>query len=676
MNRVPRTAVAMTLALLGAASGALHAQAAAAGVDTIAFAGPRGAYVWMKGTVVSPAHPVNGVVAHRLERARPGGRWEKVADVSSVPDGAQFFARLDSATRRAVVHALRQSSEAAAWEQIVSAPQARALSTILGNDEVRLALGIYGLDQAPRSGETWLYRVSDLAANGAATNPVVSNALSFPPAVHFDPVEVARSEESDSLTIAWWYVGKRGTRTKAIDIWRRAGRTGDFTLVDSAAVSTLAGDSLLARSEDRRVTPGAMYQYYAVPRDLFFNRGPASDTVTLYTAPLARVALPDSIEAHGVDTLGILLTWNLASTAPIRTIQVFRSRHQDSGYVQIAELPADAGRFVDAQVDPMQLYYYRLGMSGLRSAASPRSAAVFAFFRPALAPTPPLAVRADTVAAGFRVRWASSGDGQLSGYHVYRTDAPVDSLTDATPMQLISPLLAPTDSMMVDSSSVLGPSRQYTWAVRAVGPGGLESEYSNPAMASRTVVTPPPVPTRVSGYADADGIALAWHDMTGLDPLVTGYLVLRQADGATAWDTLTRRVLGRLENRYRDGTARSGVWRYTVVSVSLAGSHSAMSTPVEVRRTASPPPPPSGFRAGTDTAGVLLEWDPAADSTAIVRIYRYQGGAAPTRLTEVPAATLGYLDRSALAGRRYYYYLRLVAGGVEGPPGAERSVRR
>ncbi len=280
------------------------------------------------------------------------------------------------------------------------------------------------------------------------------------------------------------------------------------------------------------MTPGAMYQYYAVPRDLFFNRGPASDTVTLYTAPLARVALPDSIAAQGVDTLGIVLTWHLPSDTPIRTIQVFRSHEQDSGFVQVAELPADAGRFVDVQVDPMQLYYYRLGMSGLRSAASPRSAAVFAYFRPALAPTPPLAVRADTAATGFRIRWTPAGDGQLSGYHVYRTDAPVDSLTDATPMQLISPLLAPTDSTMVDSSAALGPARQYTWAVKAVGPGGLESEYSNPATASRTVVAPPPVPTGVSGYADADGVVLGWQDMTDLDPLVDGYLVLRQAGGA------------------------------------------------------------------------------------------------------------------------------------------------
>ncbi len=101
-----------------------------------------------------------------------------------------------------------------------------------------------------------------------------------------------------------------------------------------------------------------------------------------------------------------------------------------------------------------------------------------------------------------------------------------------------------------------------------------------------------------------------------------------------------------------------------------------MSQPVEVHRTVTPPAAPSGFRAGTDTAGVVLEWDPVVDSTAMVRIYRYQGGAEPERLTEVPAATLGYLDRSALPGRRYYYFLRLVAAGVEGPPGAERSARR
>lgn len=666
------------VALLGLVPMALTAQRSTG--DTIAFGSSRGSYVWLKGVVVSAAHPVAGVVAHRLERAHPGGAWTRVADVSAVSDAASFFALLDSVTAHAVVRALHQQSEAGAWDFIVRFPHADSLSTIIGDDAVRLALGIYGLDPSPRDGESWQYRVSDLDVNGNATAPVTSNVVRFPVEAHFDPVAVARSQGEDSLTIAWWYVGGRKTRTKLLEIWRRQGRTGEFMLYDSVAASIVSGDSLLARSEDRAVTPGAMYQYYAVPRDLFFNHGPSSDTVTIYTVPLALVPMPDSIRARSADTLGIVLTWHVASPDRVRTIKVFRSQAQDTGYVQIAELPSDASRFVDAQVEPMRMYYYRLGMSGLRSIGSPQSSAVFGYYRPALAPEPPLAVRADTAANGFLIRWSATGEANLAGYRVYRTDAPVDSLTDSTTMQLVTGLLPPSDSAVVDSSAELGVGRQYTWVVRAVGADGTESGYSNPATAARSTHEPTPIPVRLSGYAGSRGIVLGWHDMAGIDPLVNGYLVLRQsvktAASGSAWDTLTKVPLGRTENRYTDSTADRGTWSYVVIAVNVAGERSAPSSAVEVTRSVSLPPPPSGFRALADSAGILLEWDPPADTSAVVRIYRYESGGAASRLGEVAVTELGYRDTGARPGHRYYYYLTTVVAGIEGGAGQERSVRR
>ncbi len=696
-RRVTAAGIALVGALAAGAAAparlaAQSATAARAG-DTIAFASPRGAYVWMKGTVVSAAHPVDGVVAHRLERSRPGASWEKVADVSAVPDARSLFARLDSATSRAVVRSLGQKDEASAWNYIVRNPRADSLAAILGNDDVRLALGLYGLDPSPRNGETWRYRVSDVDADGAVSHPVVSNPVSFPARASFDSVHVADSRGADSVVVVRWYVGDVGTRAKTVEIWRRAGRTGEFEEVDSVAVSILAGDSLLARSEDRDVTPGAMYQYYAVPRDLFFNVGAPSDTVSVYTVPLAGAVLPDSIEARGVDTLGIVLTWRVADPDRIRTVQLFRSTSQDTGYVQIAELPPATDRFVDAQVEPMKMYYYRLGMTGLRGTVSPRTAAVFGYYRPALAPSPPLAVRADTTAGGFRVAWTPAGDPDLSGYRVYRTDAPVDTLTDATAMRLVSPLLPPTDTLFVDSAAGLGSGRQYTWAVRAVGPGGLESGYSNPASASRTSVAPVAAPTGLSGYADARGVVLAWTDMSRTDPLVDGYLVLREAAGAdrgepdtarngsagkavSSWDTLNSRPLGRLENGYRDTTAVRGAWRYAVVSVRVDGQRSGPSASVRVSREPAPPPPPPGFRVQADSAGIVLAWDPMADSAARVRVYRYERGGRPARVAEVGAAELEYLDRDALPGHRYWYYVATVSAGLEGPRSEERTIRR
>jgi fibronectin type 3 domain-containing protein len=258
----------------------------------------------------------------------------------------------------------------------------------------------------------------------------------------------------------------------------------------------------------------------------------------------------------------------------------------------------------------------------------------------------------------------------------------------------VSSLLSPVDTVFVDSTA--GAGRQYTWAVRAIGPGGLESGDSNPASASRTSATPAAPPSGLSGYADSRGVRLSWTDMTRSDPLVGGYLVLRaragegtgdESAGTTAgaaagarggadWDTLTARPMGRLENGYRDTTAVRGAWRYAVVSVRVDGTRSAPSASVRVSRQPAPPPAPPGFRVSADSDGVLVAWDAMADSAATVRVYRYERGGHPARVAEVEAAELGYLDRDTRPGRRYWYYVTTVSAGVEGARSEERTVRR
>ena len=74
--------------------------------------------------------------------------------------------------------------------------------------------------------------------------------------------------------------------------------------------------------------------------------------------------------------------------------------------------------------------------------------------------------------------------------------------------------------------------------------------------------------------------------------------------------------------------------------------------------------------------GVQLAWGTVSGLTARVRIYRYERGAAPRVLAEVPADPPGYLDGTARAGVRYYYYLTFVMDGVEGPRTDELSARR
>ncbi len=649
---------------------ALAAPAAAQAPDTIAWAGAGGIYVWTGGTVVSAAHPVDGVVAHRIERRQGSGPWRAVADVSAVTTEAALFTPLDSLTRRLVVRALGQPDEAAAWRYIVAHPTADSLAAIIGDPAVRRLLGIYGVDPNVKAGDRWQYRVSDVNAAGQTSHPRTSVPVAFPSDIPFAPVRTLRVQEHDSLIDVYWSVGRGPHAARSLEVWRRAGHDGPFQEVDSISFFLVVGDSVQARWRDTTVAPDHQYAYYAVPRDVFLNRGTPSDTVTAYTVPLLSLPLPDSVRAVGIAD-GIRVSWHYAQPDRARSIRVYRSLSLDSGWVQVAELPTRDTAFTDPWMPPMRIVYYRLTVTGVRGRESPATGAALAYFKNPLAPAAPAAVTVRGSAAGPVVSWAPTRDA-LRGYRVYRTDAPVDTLSPDVPWAVASPLLPPTDTVFVDSAA-LASGRTYTWVVRAVSTSGVRSEYSNPGQWT-TATAPPPVPTGLRGRFDGSAVVLGWDDMAQTDPVVAGYIVLRRADGDTTAERLTPQPVPVPHNAFRDTTATAGrAYAYSLRTVDYLGRTSGPSGAVDLRVPVSRPLPPPAARALPAAGGVTIQWDPVARGT--VRIYRYVRGGRPRVIAEVPGETGHHTDTTATAGQRYFYRLSLVVDGVESELGQEVSIK-
>ncbi len=667
------------LLLTLAAPGALCAQQAR--TDSIAVAGGQGIYVWLGGSVVSRAHPVRGVVAHRVER-RPaaGGAWQRVADVSAVETAQGLFGPLDTATRAAVRRALHAATDDSAWAFVVAHPTADSLSLLMGHETIRMALGLYALDRNARAGERWQYRVSAVDAAGAATAPVVSNVVAYPAPALPDSVHALRVDQAETQARVWWSL-PRGTRVRWLEIWRRQGNTGAFTLRDSVSAFLRVADSLQATYHDTTLAVGNVYQYYAVPRDFFFNAGPASDTITAYSVNAVRLAAPDSLTAGGVDSLGIVLRWHFATPGLARSFRIYRSVRQDSGWYPLVEVEGGARRFVDDRIVPMRTYFYRVTTLGLKAAESPPTAAVFAHFASRIPPQPPMNVRVDTAGSGLRVGWSPNGESDIQGYFVYRTDLPVDSAVDSSTVQLVSGLVPATDTSWVDSTAHAVSGHQWTYALRAVSTSDLRSPFSAPATAPADrgagAAPPPPIPTGLQVVPGGGRVRLLWHDMSGDDPRVTEYVVLRRQIGARDTAYAAAATLSRTGNAWWDSTVVAGrSYEYTVRSRNFAGTLSGMATAVRVDVERPAPPPPAGAHAGPAAGGVEVSWAALSGVQARIRVYRYERGGAPRMVAEVAADPPQYLDRAARAGVRYYYYLTLVVDGVESARTAELSARR
>lgn len=650
--------------------------------DTIAFAGAAGIYVWTGGTIVSPEHPLNGVAGHRVERRRPGAAsWERVADVSAVASAGDLFGRLDAVTRGAVVRTLRQRDEAGAWQYIVAHPRADSLGRILGDERIRLGLGVYVLDARVKAGETWEYQVSNLDARGTASGAVVSAPVAYPATIQFAPVRVLRVEPTESTVVVWFHVTTTGGHpARSLEIWRRRGRSDAFRKIDSLNSMVRVRDSLLARYESHQLASSEMYEFYAVPRDVFFNTGAPSDTVTVYTVSATRFSLPDSLRVTSVDSVGLVLSWRFADPRLARAIRVYRSPAQDTGWRQVAELPASARRFVDPQAPEMRMTYYRLAVTGPRNEESPPTASTFGFFRSRMPPAPPygLLAEAGPGGRGVRLTWQRNGDPGLRGYVVFRTPRAVDSITPETPLEQLGPLIE-GDTTYLDTLSAVSPGREYGYVVQAVSRSELRSAYSAPVFFSPPEAGGLGPPTGLRGVVDGGRVELVWDDMTSVDLGAAGYVVERRTLGGpdSTFTRVTTAALGRTQNTFLDSTVTAGrTYEYVVRSVDRARGESARSLPARVGVPIARPPAPGGLRAAPTADGIALSWGQIEGLSATVRVYRYARGTRPTRLAEVPATETGYVDRTAQAGLRYYYYATLVVLGVESPASAEVTARR
>lgn len=668
VGRAAVVLVSMAVCLSGSAS-------AQAPSDSLAWAGADGIYVWLGGTVVSDAHPVDGIVAHRVERRRAGDDdWSHVVDVQASETADAFFAPLDSVTRSLVPGALGQPDEEGAWAHIVDFPTADSLATIIGHPVIRELLGIYAVDRDVEEGDRWEYRVTDVTGGGGTVAPRVTIPVAYPSDVVFEPVRTLRVEEGDSTVDVWWHVEQGAHPARSLEVWRRAGRDGIFELVDSLDFFIVVGDSVQARWRDFGAEPDRQYAYYVVPRDVFLNRGAPSDTVTAYTVPLLSLPLPDSIRAVESDR-GIRVAWRYSEPERARSIRIYRSISLDSGWVHVAEVPTRDTSFTDPWMEPARLVYYRLSVTSVGGEESPPTGAVLAHFTSPLAPASPGAVTVAPGDEGIVVSWAPGTAGDLRGYRVYRTDAPVDTVGSEIPFAAASSLLPPGDTVFVDTADLMG-GRAYTWAVEAVSRSGVASELSAPV---QLAVAPglPPAPTGVRSRGEGEDIVLRWDDMTQVDLVVAGYVVLRRPgdDPAAELRTLTSEPVAAPHNMFRDTTVTAGeTYVYRVRSIDYLDRGSEDSPPIRVTAPASAllPPPRAGAVPGAE--GITVSWDPVPDGT--VRIYRYGLGRSPTRLAEVPAESGRFVDSGAAVGQRYLYRLSLVLGGRESEMGPEVSVRR
>ncbi|HXO41862.1 MAG TPA: hypothetical protein VN999_10455 [Thermoanaerobaculia bacterium] len=206
------------------------------------------------------------------------------------------------------------------------------------------------------------------------------------------------------------------------------------------------------------------------------------------------------------------------------------------------------------------------------------------------------------------------------------------------------------------ATAAAGLTRDY--AVRAYGPQGDRSAFSNQALLMPK--EPPQPPEAVTVTPQADGVLVAWKPV----PNGGGYAVYRRA----ATERFSSKPLALLrggETRHLDPTARFGqsyIYSVTTVDPKQPLVESAIKAEQEIHYVdVYPPPVPEELVAVAEAGRARLVWRQSeAPDLAGYIVYRKGATGDFVRLTAKPIAATNYVDTAVVSGQAYDYRVTAI----------------
>jgi len=452
-------------------------------------------------------------------------------------------------------------------------------------------------------------------------------------------------------------------------------RTGDGTGSVTFYLDSAAGSTTLGTAQARRLvgdplawTASLSWNSTAVADGNYTLRAVVSSgagvttTVTQpYRVDNSPPPAPTAFAAAGVPG-GIALSWQQPAFADAARYQLFR----DGGSQPIAQLPADARSYVDAQAGPGTHSYalVLLGKEGQTSAAVSASGT-----SQAGSPTTIIGVRLLTPSGA-----PLAADGLVTGRLLLEFEAvPLaagifEYSADSTAWFAV-PVAATCEQGRCAADWNVGTLIAGHYVVRA------RSGATISASRSFTVAHPAPVqaPVNLAAVSAPRGVALHWSPPPAA---VNAYSVWRQSDAAD-WQLLDR-VVG---SDYFDALPAGGTLAYRVRALDANGAEGEASQSASVRQATEVRPAqsaeptqlatPDGLRAVWAPGGVTLSWYASSGAEGYV-IERSWAVAGPFQPVGTTAAT-SYVDRAGGIGGLADYRIRARSDDAASAPSSHVS---
>jgi fibronectin type 3 domain-containing protein len=524
---------------------------------------------------------------------------------------------------------------------------------------MHLLLGTAFFDPEVSAGKTYRYRVAKIAGRDRLWEKT-SNRVNFPSETDLPKPKFGSKQEFATQVVVRWYVNGESNLNSFL-VYRRVFGKGEYQRVDIERGFNISQDTIYLIAADTAIQTPSLYEYYIMPLDIYGNSGPESEVASAGTLGSVGYAVPDYFNARGGEKdHQVELSWKFNETEYLRSIELYRSKSYDDGYIRIARLSPKDTSFTDIVPVANENFWYYLITGGPNGNSLP-SAKVSAMFRNSgEKPLPPEETGAESINNGVMVYW-SCQEPYAKGFYVYRY------VYETAEFEQVSGLIPAGAEIysFADTAGYLQGNEVYRYAVRTVNDVDQLSDFSETASASpgKKAAVGSPMNLRITRRDK--GILLIWDDMRPTEPVLLGYKVFRKEDPDGRYELLPGDTLKNDLNFYRDTTLMTGKrYRYTVTAIDFYGNESPQSVSVLFVPEASTVIAPEILRAVNTKEGILVNWGQVTDEKAVsVKVYRSRPGMNPLPVITLQKTTDEYLDKSVSEGELYTYEISVISEG-------------
>lgn len=522
------------------------------------------------------------------------------------------------------------------------------------------ALGCGFYDNLVESGISYIYKIEfyrdNVLINEYTTQPITNKKTIPDCKIHFS------SFVANDKYIKLNFASSISEKPFKIILFRNVYLQTDYLEIKPDILYNKLGDSIYARILDTNVVKGLIYDYYAIPLDLYGNLGVPSDTIRVVNSFNKSESYIQTIRTKSIDSLNaIQISWKCDVPQYLRSINIFRCTSYDGEYKLIGNaLPTDT-LFLDNQVNPIQTYFYYLVINDVfgESTRSPRATGMLQANKKAEIP---LDFKVSNEGSNIKLTWRRPTS-DTRGYYVFRTTAQEnDTLRQISDLILNNDLeVSYVDTIKNINSPVFG------YAIKSVNTSydvskPTEIEYINP-QSNQTL----PTPMNLRAINENGQILLTWDEALINNLEVKGYnvyrkLLKRDETDSTDFQKLPNLIENEAKNFYVDSTIVEGnYYLYSVESIGFNGNKSSLSAPLMVFLPKSKPISIQSIYTGVSDKGVLLQWDKTMQNSIVsYNIYRLKENEKPAKIASIKSDITEFFDNYPLDDAPIFYAITCV----------------